>query len=729
MIRFVTRLPWLLGLTVLFWTASGLADSFSTLSDGPPQFQKLALGPTSYVPVKAKQLAKARVLWLNFAALREMGIDIPRDGLNPNFEKEILEAIGYAIPNATDPKELFLNTEKAFFADRYGGSGLGVNFGSGRAASAGKIQIKGIGITPLVGEGQAFDHAHGRASLEEAIREAIWGEINQELPYGANRVLAIVDPGTHTIWKDGGKERDALIIREDPLRPAHYMRANYGQGALRASDAARTEEATTFLVNSLPVPKAVKDKSLSGRLRAGLLEYVDRLSDQYAAAFAHRLYHGATSPSNFEITGRFIDYGTMTAQPGYGKIRILDHVAPAGDSSELSNVLVEEFYNGITRDAPKTVKAALPEKKELLEHFEKMYHEHLKERFLALTGTPGEIIQKLKGTPESDELGTLIIKLATEGAMKANVDKEMPAKLSKYRMQDILTHIDTETPDDLAALEHSIERDIPEEAPRKELAAAYQRYLKKVLIEGKKDGIPPESMMTYIAESAQLRNSDMPALYRTTLKEYDLKLIDEYGSSGDRTKIWDAIDNTVAENRRIYKTPDPYKLILRETRSALSRNGHRYLYDARSSQFKTILEHNIESGTIEFFGHKIATSEAENATLRYSFDNWETFDVAKPMKLGDHIEIALISPKASNSVEFALNSADGQKWWKAGEKNISLSLRHSPEIPKVAKLNPALLGDEVQPKTAELKTPEHVPPKPGILGCIKRFISKMVAKP
>lgn len=52
--------------------------------------------------------------------------------------------------------------------------------GSGRAAARGIIQLKGIGSTPLVDPSSPFDHRHGALYLEDAIREATWGEINHE---------------------------------------------------------------------------------------------------------------------------------------------------------------------------------------------------------------------------------------------------------------------------------------------------------------------------------------------------------------------------------------------------------------------------------------------------------------------------------------------------------------------------------------------------------------------
>ncbi len=55
------------------------------------------------------------------------------------------------------------------------------------------FQVKGIGITPLLAQNMSKSHSHGKLFLDEAISEAIWGEIcHRHLPYGSIRTLAII---------------------------------------------------------------------------------------------------------------------------------------------------------------------------------------------------------------------------------------------------------------------------------------------------------------------------------------------------------------------------------------------------------------------------------------------------------------------------------------------------------------------------------------------------------
>ena len=184
-----------------------------------------ALDPSSYEKVTARRLTKSRVLWVNFALLREMGIEVPPEGMTPAFEKKLLDALGYAIPQTSDDPTLFGSETKDFYADRYGGLGMNGNLGSGRAASAGQVQIKGIGRTPMVGRKvEDFGHAHGGASASEGVQEGDLGRDSHiaRLPNGANRVLALlIDGNLHRSRRLEGAAI-AVVVRADPLRPAAF---------------------------------------------------------------------------------------------------------------------------------------------------------------------------------------------------------------------------------------------------------------------------------------------------------------------------------------------------------------------------------------------------------------------------------------------------------------------------------------------------------------------------
>ncbi len=163
------------------------------------------LNEESYVRFKVRRLKNARVGWVNWALLREMGYEVPREGMTPKFEKTLLDAWAYVVPAPEIPSEHFTNVELTHYADRYGGSG-GDAGGSGRAGGEGLYQNKGSGRTPIAGpspEGSLLSawswnpftlfknmktylsnkhHSHGGATLREGLAEASWAEILHREP-------------------------------------------------------------------------------------------------------------------------------------------------------------------------------------------------------------------------------------------------------------------------------------------------------------------------------------------------------------------------------------------------------------------------------------------------------------------------------------------------------------------------------------------------------------------
>ncbi|OFZ73658.1 MAG: hypothetical protein A3K03_07710 [Bdellovibrionales bacterium RIFOXYD1_FULL_44_7] len=662
-----------LGLLVLvLFLHIALADTIGSLSDGPPAHLGKSLGQTSYVPVKAKRLAGAKVVWINFNYLREIGIDIPPGGLTPEFEKEILDAFAYALPGPFDREAMFLETEKIFYADRYGGSYIGVNFGSGRAASAGHVQIKGIGRTPLVGIGEDFDHANGKASLEEAIREAIWGEISQELPHGGNRVIAIIDPGTFTEWPDGGRERNALIIRQDPLRPAHYMRARSGKGPLVKTEGKRTKYVLNFFRKALPIPTSGASSNSSLLLKQGFEEYAKRVAEQYAAAYANNLFHGATSVSNIEISGRMIDYGTMTAQPGHGKIRILEHNQAAGEIGEVKIELIEKFHHEVLEMSPKEVRAQLPSAAKIIHVFRTTYTQRLNRAFVELAGFPVEIVQALERTEKSRAFSAVLIEVATENAKIVDVDKVMPEKVTKYRLRNIFEKINNIDPSDIKALDAALIAEIDDPRLRNRFAKAYGDYFRAAILEGQKHGIPPDSFRVFVFENMKLRNTEVAELYRPRMRDVNRRLIDEYVRTGNRSVLWDSIDGRVSGSRRIYKPASIKGLVISETKNPLEGRVTRLIYNPVKSKYEVVVSFKVIDNQILLQGQKLPLEVIDSGTIRYTTDNWKTVREAKSLRDGNRVVFVLEAEGRTPSAQFAIRNSDGTKWHKRGSENFTV---------------------------------------------------------
>ncbi|MBF0443120.1 MAG: YdiU family protein, partial [Oligoflexales bacterium] len=689
--RRVVSILFLLSLALHLCLQTALAERIGSLSEGPPALMGNVLSNMNYVTVEARRLANPKVLWLNFDLLRQRGIEFPENGLTPEFEGEIYDAFAYAAVSRHDSPSNFLSQVREFFADRYGGYGIGVNWGSGRAASSGRIQNKGIAATALVGAGQSFDHAHGHASIEEGIREAVWGELlTMEMPHGANRVVALIDTGTYTMWPDGSRQRNVLIIREDPLRPAHFMRAgSWGGNWLSNSELGRVRENTRNILLALPQPDD-SGGSEAKRFLSGMEEYTRRIARQHAAAYANGFFHGATSQSNIEITGRFLDFGTMTAQSGHDRIRVLEHHSPAGDISEIYNILIKSFTEEITQYLPVEIKRTVSTflSGDLMKIFENEYNRILQREFMKLTGIPASFFELYPGRRQAaGAFGEMINQvfnwwLASSGVYRlgVNVDRAVPEKPSGFNLRRLLIRLAEGNYNDINSLETILNSEMPyfPEYRRKQLAESYSTLMKEAASHAGQNLVPERNFQRLVRENVRLRNTPRPAVYRSNMMQENIQLIDDYLRSGDRSAIWNSINERVASSRRDFSAWEhdaPFSAVLGETRNPLYGTSVRRVYDAREGSYQLEIEAPISDGHLEFFGNRIEASDADRLLLRHSTDNWRSFQEARASFSHDRRSLRFVLPDPripgrstsdpwEGTVEMALHPPDDSHWWK-----------------------------------------------------------------
>ncbi len=665
----LTIFSWLFLLS-LSWAGKTVGD----LSRGEPSYMGRNLPASSYKVFEAKRLAKAKVAWINFDLLREMGVEFPPEGMTPAFEKAVLDAFAYMVPQAADPAEFYTTLIKKFYADRYGGNGLGKNWGSARAGSAGEIQIKGVGLTPLVGDGQDFHHAHGGASMEESIREAIWGEVlHHELPYSGNRVLALIDTGTFTHWGDGGREPRALIIRQDPLRPAHFIPAPFGRGSLRETEMSRVNAALEHIERSLPVPADVPaDAPRMQKISRGLVSYAERIARQYAATYTRGFYHGATSPSNIEISGRFIDYGTQTAQPDHGPVQVLPHVAPFGDTQSLKQVLLGEVFYPIHAAFVGADQAALPDLEELRNAFDKSYLAGLREEFLILAGVPPELAPKLATHPEAQAFSDALYALTRLDTTPINIDHDMPARTSRYDLKKILTTITASTSFDVQSVEERLAPHIADALLRTGLARKLASLRKPLLQAAADAGIGPESLQLYMLESARQRNNRLVDLYRSSMRTEDVRLVDAFKVDGNVAPIWNSINRRIQEGFLAPERFAPFQISIQVERDSLDDVEVFRIFDAKKGEYRLKVRSTRDHGMLRVFGNPVSAEELARGFVHYTTDNWATQREVQARRTGGRIEIDVPLGADLKAVEFGLRSEDGHHWWKKDGRNFKM---------------------------------------------------------
>ena len=571
----------------------------SKFSDFTERAETTPLPPSQYVEVKARKLKNARIVWVNWALFEEYGIQVPPEGMTPEFEQALLDAFAWATPDENDDPSVFSSETRTLFADFYGGSGIGKNIGSGRAAAfLGKIRVQLKGLkTSLVGEKGKL-HSNGKLPMVSASEEAIFGEINhRQMPYGANRVFLIIDRGTSTpyIKRPGEKprsaDRDTIMVREDPIRPAQFMLLNQ-RDRVQTGKFVPLEIDPKETRNALAHGFGVEPEGLSTQsgVTKIISEYVQRIAVQYARSFAGlKLYHGATSPSNIELNGRFLDFGPESAQPGHGPIQFNWINEPAGETGEIKAELIESFLNELQFriDVHWTSKDV----DGFLALFDQAYKKQLRIEFLGLLGWPSHLCSFLvEQSEEGPWLADLLHSLATSGSSVYDPEKMTDSLKGppKYSLAAII--------EELLQMVSGTKSEVREAAKRLSISsndlARFQRAAElffqtqaRVEKSAKKEGVAPNILRKYMLMSSRLKNQNTPDLYRWNLRKTARQMSERYLESRDPLIFQEWVDETISRNLISVPSKDPWSLVLSAKLSSSSKSQNR-VYNARTDKME-----------------------------------------------------------------------------------------------------------------------------------------------
>ncbi len=310
------------------------------LTDGAPNLGNLSA--FMLVPFQVRKLKSPAVAWINRRWFLERGFDLSDPSVAARVQHWLIEEFAFLASDPAGGNAVATDLDRTFFADRYGSTeGMSPHGGSGRVATVGQFQVKGIGITPLVGAGGQPGHAHGCCSLAECIREAIYSEIMAAvLPHGAVPVIAIIDTGLYYSSPDRSERFDqnvrrGLLVRPSVLRLAHIERAPMFRASLRGYVNVQYDDTR----RAGDIAKAWGDGKLvfSGRHVPSLSRLMQRLASQLAFVHVHRLFNGGFFSSNLSVFGEFIDFGNAHVFPNWASAHVLGHGAPFG--SEMANLM------------------------------------------------------------------------------------------------------------------------------------------------------------------------------------------------------------------------------------------------------------------------------------------------------------------------------------------------------------------------------------------------------
>lgn len=586
---------------------------------GLPDIASGPLNAESFAAFETRQLAEAKLEWINLEYFAEKGVQFPfpiyEDQATRTYSQQLkqwaLDAWAYIAPAPHYDPKIFTSKTKTFYADRYGGGGGdGVGgdpdlLGSGRAASSGEFNIKGIGRTPLASsedetvvsgrapKGSIFKqiqhhfsaahHLHGGASLREAMLEGIWGEIlHRELPYGANRVIAIISmPMTigHL------REPRALIIRENSIRPAHFMHTPGLMNRDPQTEKVRIQD----LVRNLIVHWGGDSAWNEGVLKRNLNSMVDRFAQTFATEFVHSIYHGATSPSNIEISGKALDHGPLTAVNGFSRLTYAD-LAGNGDTFSLWEELIAEFLQDLRKGLPPHLARWVPSDIDMRLRMQAAYDQQVDKELLWLVGFHAEAVTSVSHQKILKDFTLILKELILSGNDKYYSAKSgIPRRTGDYNLREILLKLHS-NPRSPIVLHRVLAPLMKSEASRNRLIQSYILAYQVMESAAVSDGVSPVNFNRFCQLAAANRNRERTDLYRGPglwIRKYWTIFQEKFLSRNRSMQVRDFIEKTINENTLKAKQEGPYQVLTAVRLDAETGEWAQRIYDAKNgSEFE-----------------------------------------------------------------------------------------------------------------------------------------------
>ena len=615
--------------------------SIRALAEGPPVIENI-LGAASFVPQELSKLAHADVWYADYDWFREHGIDVPPEGFqSADFKKQMLDAFAWQTPGADDDPAAFTGETKIAYADYYGGYGMGVNLGSGRAAANGVLQTKGV-RTRLAKSSDPF-HSNGAVQSIEGVDEAIWSKIlNSEMKFGSNRIVAVILTGTYGKMKSGQIFPRALIIREMALRPAHFM---LNSSRETSADQQRVGLVLQNLLASLPYPSSGRPHSQSEALRTGVLQMLTNEATIQAEYYAKRMYFGSNSPSNLEITSRRLDLGDHSANEGYTKIYRIDDESPFGETEEFHR-LFQDFARSLRKTLPTQLLASVPSDQEISEHFDRVFKQQQMIEMVRLTGAPNELIDQLKDEKSTHELGSVLV-----DSSKAGNDQRVfmePAgypNTSRYDVNRLLTELaQVSDGSNLNSIIEITSRYIHGDRKLQErLAHSYVAFNQKLMAQAQAAGLSTTSLAIYKKEASKIRNRSRKNLIRGDRRWKELWTETDKGIDAQNGAVVEKyIEDQSAAAIFNFKDTAPFQIVLKEEKRESGNVVLRRVFDAKSGKYAAILRINVASGAGYFKGNKMNSADLENRAIDFT-DGQGLKQTAVAERVGNYVEFKFLN--------------------------------------------------------------------------------------
>lgn len=250
------------------------------------------LGINSLMSFRVFRTKGSVLLWIN-----------PKSPNTSNkYRENFIEEYSYVNNESACFADIEFDTKysKEVTAELYGGAGRGGNYGGVRCGNFFHHQVKGIGTNQLLSQNASITQSNGIYSIHEAVRELLFTIIgNAVLPLGCVNILGIIFIGrsSHGLMHDFPSLPLCIAVREKVIRPAHYF--HIGNKFVEVSSVKILEK------NRLRQNFRQFFNGLNGF--DDIKTFAINIGRQCAYSEIYRFHHGAISPSNIAIDGRWLD--------------------------------------------------------------------------------------------------------------------------------------------------------------------------------------------------------------------------------------------------------------------------------------------------------------------------------------------------------------------------------------------------------------------------------------
>jgi len=213
------------------------------------------------------------------------------------------------------------------------------------------------------------------------------------------------------------------------------------------------------------------------------------------------------------IDGGMLDYGVLTAIPGFSMVIRLLQDGPFGSTEILKTDLLDPFMMSLKKNLPADLSEAIPAVEAARKRFDERYNKALEKSMLKLTGLPRHLLEKYSSTDLGGKLARTLLEIARAGNQKViELDGNPPPDTGLYDLEKILIEA-SEASSDPRNLEKKLEGMLQDFNLRRKFIDEYSSFFKGVRKSALAEGVGPEAFSTYVKAATRARNRKMPELY------------------------------------------------------------------------------------------------------------------------------------------------------------------------------------------------------------------------